>query len=111
MAEIDKIHDKLEALNRQREQTHAEQRAQALEMAKQRNDLYLAAIGARDAIGRGAIDNRTNQIVTVYDPDLLDKDTLVVLEHMGTPVPPVDEVYPDGVTYPRNAARASRKEG
>jgi len=29
----------------------------------------------------------------------LDADTLAALEHMGTPVPPVNEVYPEGVTF------------
>lgn len=98
MPTIDEIHDELEALNREREASHATGRAKALELAQRRNDLYVAAVAKRDAIVQAGIAD--GKVVQVYDPDLLDADTLAVLEHMGTPVPPVDEVFPHGVTIP-----------
>lgn len=98
MADIDKIHDELEALNRKREAFEAEARAKALDLATKRNLIYREAVAARDAIVQAGI--ASGRVVQVYDPDLLDKETLAVLEHMGTPVPPVDEVFPDGVTIP-----------
>lgn len=98
MATIDEIHDELEALNREREAQIADGREKALALAKRRNELYTDAIAKRDAIAVAGI--YQGKVVQVYDPDLLDADTLAVLEHMGTPVPPVDELYPDGVVIP-----------
>lgn len=98
MADIDTIHDELEALNREREAFEAKARAKALDLAMKRNLIYREAMAARDAIVQAGIAD--GKVVQVYDPDMLDKETLAVLEHMGTPVPPIDEVFPDGVTIP-----------
>lgn len=100
MSRLDQIHDELETLNRSREKAIFEERAKALDLAAKRNAIYVAAMKERDSIVIAGIDNRTGQIVNVYDPDLLDEETLDVLEHMGTPVLPVNELYPDGVTIP-----------
>jgi hypothetical protein len=97
VAKIDEIHDELEALNREREAYEADARAKAITLATQRNLMYREAVTKRDAIGQAGI-TADGEIVRVFDPKLLDKDTLAILEHMGTPVPPVDEVFPDGVT-------------
>lgn len=103
MPSIDEIHDELEALNREREVQIAEAREKALSLARQRNDLYTAAVAKRDAIAQAGIAD--GRVVQVYDPDLLDAETLAVLEHMGTPVPPVAEVFPGGVTIPGRKER------
>lgn len=100
MPDITALQDQLDATNRERAEAEADLRGRAVKLRQERDALYLEAVTRRDAVGRAAIDNRTGKIVTVYDPDALDKDTLAILAHMGTPVPPVDEVYPDGVTLP-----------
>lgn len=104
-AEIASIHDELESVNREREAFEAEKRAKALDLATKRNLLYREATAKRDAIAQTGYANVTledgrvvQREVRVYDPALLDRETLAILEHMGTPVPPIDEVYPDGVT-------------
>lgn len=111
MPKIDDVHDELEQLNREREAFEAEARERALGLATTRNLLYREAMAKRDAamigtidpetgaVSNGAIDNRTGRMVVVVDRDKLDKETLAVLEHMGTPVPPLDELFPDGLTY------------
>jgi hypothetical protein len=96
--EIMDIQDRLDTVNRERAEAEHAARQEAIALRRQRDDLYLDACRKRDAIGVAGIAN--GQVVMVYDPDLLDADTLAILEHMGTPVPPVDEVYPDGVTIP-----------
>lgn len=98
MPSITEIHDELEALNREREASAAEAREKALFLARRRNELYVTAVAKRDAIVQAGIAD--GKVVQVYDPDLLDADTLAVLEHMGTPVPPIDAVYPNGVMIP-----------
>jgi flagellar motility protein MotE (MotC chaperone) len=77
---IETLHDELEAVNREREAFEAEHRERA-----------------RDAIAKPA-QTKDGRVVTVYDPADLDADTLAILAHMGTPVPPLAEVFPDGVT-------------
>jgi hypothetical protein len=103
MATIDEIHDELEALNREREAYAAESRERALGLATTRNLMYREAVAKRDAIVQAGIAD--GRVVQVYDPDLLDKETLAVLEHMGTPVPPIDEVFPNGVEIPGKKSR------
>lgn len=98
MAMIDDLHDELETLNREREVYALAARERALALAKRRNDLYVAAIEKRDAIRQAGIAD--GQVVQVYDPDLLDEETLAVLAHMGTPVPALDDVFPNGVVIP-----------
>lgn len=96
--EIEAIHDELESVNRSREAFEAEQRAKALDLATKRNLMYREATARRDSIAQAGI--HKGQVVQVYDPDLLDHETLAILEHMGTPVPPLDEIYPDGLVMP-----------
>lgn len=98
MPSIKEISEELEAFNRQREETIARDKEKAVAMAKTRNEMYLAACAKRDSIRQAGIAD--GEVVYVYDPDLLDADTLAVLEHMGTPVPPINEVYPNGVIIP-----------
>lgn len=92
------IQDQLDAVNRERAERDAALRREAVDLRTQRDALYAEAVTKRDAIGQAAIAN--GRVVTVYDPDRLDVDTLEILAHMGTPVPPIDELYPDGVTIP-----------
>lgn len=99
MPSIDELHDELEALNREREASAAEAREKAIFLARRRNELYTDAVAKRDAIAQAGIYD--GKVVQVYDPDLLDAETLAVLEHMGTPVPPLDELYPDGLEMPK----------
>lgn len=96
--EIVDIQEQLDATNRERAERDAQLRREAIDLRRQRDALYADAVAKRDAIGQAGI--ASGQVVMVYDPDLLDRDTLAILEHMGTPVPPVDEVFPDGVTMP-----------
>lgn len=98
MPSISEVHDELEAFNREREETAAAQKARAVEMAQVRNQMYLDACAKRDSIRQAGIAD--GQVVYVYDPDLLDAETLEVLAHMGTPVPPLSEIYPNGVIIP-----------
>lgn len=102
MAKIDEIHDELEALNREREAYAAEARSKAIQLATTRNLMYREATAKRDSIVQAGIAD--GKVVQVYDPDLLDAETLAVLEHMGTPVPPLAAIFPQGVTL-------AKKEG
>lgn len=97
-AELDRVNAEGDRINAERDRAYNETRDRARELRQERDRLYAEAIRKRDAIGKPAI--YASGIVTVYDPDLLDADTLAVLDLMGTPVPPVDEVYPGGVFYP-----------
>lgn len=95
--EIVRVHNELEDLNREREAYAAEARNRALDLATKRNLMYREAkekLAGVKQVGR----TPDGAVVDVYDPVLLDDETLAVLEHMGTPVPPVDEVFPGGVT-------------
>jgi hypothetical protein len=94
---IEALHDELETVNREREAFEAEHSERALDLARERNARCTAAVAARGAIAKPA-QTKDGRVVTVYDPADLDADTLAILEHMGTPVPPLAEVFPDGVT-------------
>jgi hypothetical protein len=98
VANITDLHDELEALNREREANAADARERARFLAQRRNQLYVEAVAKREAIVQAGIAG--GRVVQVYDPDLVDAETLAVLEHMGTPVPPLAEIYPSGVTIP-----------
>ena len=95
----------IDALNAERAVTEADLRGRAVALRALRDEAYTEACARRDAIGRAAIDTHTGEIVRVFDPALLDADTLAILAHFGTPVPPLADLYPDGLTFGRKGVR------
>lgn len=97
-SEFQELSERIDTMNAERDRAFDESRRATRFLSQQKHDMMKEAIAARDAIMQPGI--YEGRIVQVYDPDLLDADTLSVLQEMGTPVLPIEEIFPGGVTIP-----------
>jgi hypothetical protein len=104
-ADFKELSERIEAMNAERDRVFDESRQATRFLSQQKHDMMKEAIAARDAIMQPGI--YEGRIVQVYDPDLLDEDTLSVLQEMGTPVLPIEEIFPGGVTIPGRKKKGS----